>query len=157
MAIKAQALADFVAEFTIADQDPESNYWTMYTNGPSTVGIGGVRVILLSLEKDILRYGVQLQFPAMNNKAEYEAVLMGLRIAKALSVRNLKLNFDSKLVVRQITNKYEAKKDRMKMYLTLTSQLVSNFDDVKITQVPREENLEVDEVDRLASSATNKV
>ena len=58
MAIKAQALADFVAEFTIADQDPESNYWTMYTNGPSTVGIGGVRVILLSLEKDILRYGV---------------------------------------------------------------------------------------------------
>ena len=58
MAIKAQALADFIAEFTIADQDPESNYWTMYTNGPSTVGIGGVRVILLSLEKDILRYGV---------------------------------------------------------------------------------------------------
>ena len=58
MAIKAQALVDFVAEFTIADQDPESNYWTMYTNGPSTVGIGGVRVILLSLEKDILRYGV---------------------------------------------------------------------------------------------------
>ena len=93
----------------------------------------------------------------MNNEAEYEAVLMGLRIAKALSVRNLKLNFDSKLVVGQITNKYEAKKDRMKMYLTLTSQLVSNFDDVKITQVPREENLEVDEVDRLASSATNKV
>ena len=58
MVIKAQALADFVAEFTIADQDPESNYWTMYTNGPLVVGIGGVGVILLSLEKDILRYGV---------------------------------------------------------------------------------------------------
>ena len=43
------------------------------------------------------------------------------------------------------------------MYLTLTSQLVSNFDDVKITQVPREENSKADEVDRLASSATNKV
>ena len=58
MAIKAQALADFVAEFTIADQDLESNYWMVYTNGPSAVGIGGVRVILLSLEKDILRYEV---------------------------------------------------------------------------------------------------
>lgn len=58
MAIKAQALADFVVEFTITDQDPESNYWTMYTNGPSAIGIGGVGVILLALEKDILRYGV---------------------------------------------------------------------------------------------------
>jgi len=92
----------------------------------------------------------------MNNEAEYEAILMGMRIAKALGVRNLKLNSDSKLVVGKITNEYEAKEDRMKRYLTLTNQLVSNFDDVKITQVPREENSEADEVARLASSATNE-
>ena len=35
----------------------------------------------------------------------------------------------------QITKEYEAKEDRMKRYLKLTSQLVSNFDDVRITQV----------------------
>ena len=55
-----------------------------------------------------------------------------------------------------MTNEYEAKEDRMKRYLTLTNQLVSNFDDVKITQVPREENSEADEVARLASSDTNE-
>ena len=156
MAIKAQALANFVTEFTIADQDPKTNYWMVYTNRLLAASIRGVGVILLSPKKDILRYRVQLQFPATNNEAEYEAVLTSLRIAKALSVRNLKLNSDSKLVVRQITNKYKAKEDRMKRYLTLTNQLVSNFDDVKITQVPREENLEVDEVDRLALSTTNE-
>ena len=59
--------------------------------------------------------------------------MTGLRIAKALGVRNLKLNSNSKLVVGQMTNEYEAKEDRMKRYLTLTNQLVSNFDDVKIT------------------------
>lgn len=57
----------------------------------------------------------------MNNEMEYEAVLTGLIIAKALGVRNFKLNFDSKLVVGQITKEYEAKEDRMKRYLTLTN------------------------------------
>ena len=154
--IKAQALVDFVAEFTMVDQDPESDYWTVYTDGSSASGMGGVGVILLSLEKYILKYKVQLQFLATNNKAKYKAVLTGLRVAKAWGVRNLKLNSNLKLVTGQMNNKYEAKEDRMKRYLALTSQLISNFDDVKITQVPWEENLEVDEVARLASLETSE-
>ena len=113
-------------------------------------------MILLSPEQDVLKYGVQLQFPMTNNEAEYEAVLTRLRIAKALGVRNLKLNSDSKLMVGQITKEYEVKEDMMKRYLKLTNQLVSNFVDVKITQIPREENLEVDEVARLASSDSDE-
>ena len=128
----------------------------MYTDGLSIAGVGGVGVILLSPEKDILKYGVQLQFPTTNNEAEYEAILIGLRIAKALGVRNLKLNSDSKLVVGQMTKEYVAKEDRMNRYLTLTNQLVSNFDYVKITQVRREENSKAEEVARLASSNTNE-
>ena len=45
---------------------------------------------------------------------------MGLRVAKALGVRNLNLNSNSKLVTRKINNEYEAKEDRMKRYLSLT-------------------------------------
>ena len=56
-----------------------------------------------------------------NNEAKYEAILTGLRIAKALGVRNLKLTLDSKLMVGQITKKYEAKEDKMKRYLKLTN------------------------------------
>ena len=128
----------------------------MYTDGPSAVGVGGVRAILLSPKQDVLKYGVQLQFPTTNNEAEYEAVLTRLRIAKALGVRNLMLNSDSKLMMGQITKEYEAKEDMMKRYLKLTNQLVSNFVDVRITQIPREENSEVDEVARLASSNSNE-
>ena len=105
----------------------------MYTDGSATSGMGGVGVILFSPENDILKYGVQLKFLATNNEAEYEAVLTGLWVAKALGVRNLKLNSDSKLVTGQMNNEYEAKEDRMKRYLALTNQLISNFDDVKIT------------------------
>ena len=118
--------------------------------------MGGVGEILLSPEKDIIRYGVQLQFLTMNNEAKYEAVLTGLRVAKALGVRNLKLNSDSKLVTGQMNNEYKAKEDRMKRYLVLTNQLISNFNDVKITQVTRVENSEVDKVAKLALSNTNE-
>ena len=55
-----------------------------------------------------------------------------------------------------MNNEYEAKEDRMKRYLALTSQLISNFDDVKITWVPEEENSEADEVARLALSKTSE-
>ena len=85
-----------------------------------------------------------------NNEVEYKAILTRLRITKALQARNLKLNSDSKLVVGQITKEYEAKEDMMKRYLKLTNQLVSNFDDVRITQIPRKENSEADKVARLA-------
>ena len=68
----------------------------------SIVGLGGVGVIMTLPEKDVLKYEVQLQFPVMNNEAEYEVILTSLRIVKALGVKNLKLRFDSKLIVRQI-------------------------------------------------------
>ena len=57
-AIKSQALADFVAEFTMTDQDLEVDYWTVYKDGSSTASVGGIGVILLFPEKDILKYGV---------------------------------------------------------------------------------------------------
>ena len=78
-------------------------------------------------------------------------MLTSLRVVKAFGIRNLKLNTDSKLVVGYITKEYEAKEDS-EMVLKLIGQLVSNFDDVRISQVPREENFEADEVARLASS-----
>lgn len=81
-AIKAQALVDFVAEFTITNPDPKAEYQTLHANGSLVAGVGGVGVILLSLEKDNLKYQVQLQFLAMNNEAEYEAIFTSLRVQR---------------------------------------------------------------------------
>ena len=74
----------------------------------------------------------------MNNEAEYEAILTSLRIAKALGIKNLKSRTDSKLIVGQITNEYEAKEERMKRFLKLMTQLNDKFDDIKFEQIPWE-------------------
>ena len=45
---------------------------------------------------------VKFTFVASNNEVEYEAVLLGLRLAKELSVTNLELQCDSQLVASQL-------------------------------------------------------
>ena len=40
-------------------------------------------------EKEMPKYRVQLKFLATNNEAEYEGILMGLRVRKALEAKNL--------------------------------------------------------------------
>ena len=76
----------------------------------------------------MLRYGAQLQFLDTNNKAEYKAILTGLRVGKALGVRNMLFQSDSKKVVGQIKEEYDAKKERMQKYLRLTRHLAHEFD-----------------------------
>ena len=91
-AIKAQALADFITEFTFLDKDNLTNdakRWTIQTDGSSAQKKGRVGVVITTPEGEILKYGVRLRFPATNNEAEYEGILTGLRLGKALGVKNL--------------------------------------------------------------------
>ena len=74
---------------------------------------GGVRIIIVTLDGEMLRYGIQLKFPTTNNEAEYKGILTGLRLRKALGAKNLLIQSDSKLIIRQIKEEYIAKEERM--------------------------------------------
>lgn len=145
---------NFIVEFIMPEESlmSKSELWTVQTDGSSTKGRSGVGVIITSPEGDILKYGVQLQFPATNNEAEYEAILTGLRIAKSMEAKNILLKSDSKLVIRQIKGDYKAKEQRMQKYLKLTNQLARDIEQVEFAQVPRSLNAEANEVARQASS-----
>jgi len=97
--------------------------WTIQTDGSSAQMRGGVGVVITTPEGGTLKYRVQLKFPATNNEAEYEGVLTGLRVKKALGAKNLLFQSDSKLVIRQTKEEYEAKEERMQKYLRLTKRL----------------------------------
>ena len=84
---------------------------------------GGIGVIITTPDGEMLKYGVQLKFSATNNEAEYEGILTGLRLGKALGAKNLLVQNDSKLVIGQIKGEYEAKEERMQKYLRLMKHL----------------------------------
>nr|XP_023924890.1 uncharacterized protein LOC112036313 [Quercus suber] len=114
--------------------------------------LGGVGVVIVTPEGEILKYGVQLKFLATNNEAEYEGILTGLRLGKVLGAKNLLVQNDSKLVIGQIQGEYEAKEERIQKYLKLTKCLTQEFDGVEFVQIPRSQNIEADEVSKIASS-----
>ena len=57
--------------------------------------MGGVGVVLIPPKGEMLKYAVRLQFPATNNEVEYEALLTGLSLAKALGAKSLIIQADS--------------------------------------------------------------
>jgi ribonuclease HI len=58
----------------------------MYLNGSYTLKGVGADIVLIPFEGDILKYDIQLKFPATNNIAEYEGLVTDLRLAKDLSI-----------------------------------------------------------------------
>ena len=95
-------MADFIAEFTIPNEEGDTDEverWTIQTDDSSIQKKGKVRVIIITPIGKTLKYGVQLAFLATNNEVEYEGVLTGLKVEKALGVKNMLLQRDSKLVV----------------------------------------------------------
>ena len=91
-AIKAQAPANFIAEFTLPNEDKlinETEPWTIQIEGWLAQKRGGVTVVVTAPDGEVLKYGVQLKFLTTNNEVEYEGILTGLKIEKALRAKNL--------------------------------------------------------------------
>ena len=58
-AIKAQALADFIAEFTTPEEaNRPEELWTIHTDGSSAQHGGGAGIVITSPENDVLEYGI---------------------------------------------------------------------------------------------------
>nr|XP_023884357.1 uncharacterized protein LOC111996604 [Quercus suber] len=154
-AIKAQALADFITEFTCPDEPSpatRNETWMVQTDGSSAQKRGGVGVVIITPEGEILKYGIQLRFPATNNEAEYEGILTGLRLGRELGAKNLLVQNDSKVIIGQVRGEYKAKEERMQKYLRLTKRLIQEFEKVEFVRIPRSQNMVADEVSKIASS-----
>ena len=61
-AIKAQVLADFIAEFTYPckEEEPSREIWMVQTDGSATKEVGGAGVVLIPPEGETLKYVVRL-------------------------------------------------------------------------------------------------
>nr|GEY72400.1 reverse transcriptase domain-containing protein [Tanacetum cinerariifolium] len=94
-------------------------------------------------------YALRFQFTASNNEAEYEALVVGLRIAARMAVQNVKVSVDSKLVAIQVLGTYVAKEDNMVKYLKIGKSLVSGFTTFSISQVPRSKNKKADTLSKI--------
>ena len=71
-------------------------------------------------------------------------MIAGLRLAKALEARRLKIHSDSQLIVNQVLGEYIVKDTRMESYINVIRSLVKHFEEYTIQQISRELNTQVD-------------
>lgn len=81
-------------------------------------------IVLKSPEGTLL---VQLGFYASNNQSEYEALIMGLKKAKLVGIKDLIIQCDSLLVTNQLTREYASRSQKMEAYMRLGQKLFSDL------------------------------
>ena len=87
--------------------------WKLYIDRASGSQGFGARIILTGPSKIQIRYTVKLKHNAINNAAEYEALLTGLKLALEVRAEHLKVYSDSQLVVNQVKDIYQAKESNI--------------------------------------------
>ena len=69
--------------------------WSLYIDGASGSQGSGAGIILVGPHKIRIKYAVKLKYNATNNAAEYEALIIGLKLAIKVRIENLKVYSDS--------------------------------------------------------------
>ena len=133
--IKGQVLTNLIAEFaeSLVENELEVNrmdeksvglvmvqeplQWKVYVDGAANQKGSGVGLVLISPEKLIIEKSLKLGFSAMNNEAEYEALLEGISMVQKMGGKSAIMFSDSRLVIGQVKSELEARDKRMQGYL----------------------------------------
>src|SRR5499433_477352 len=144
--------AEFPDEDLMTIQHCPEPIWSLYFDGALNTKGRGIGTVLLSPEGVAIPSAVQLNFPATNNVAEYEALLLGFKQALMLGAKQLKVIGDSQVVMRQTLKKYQTKHPNLLPYVKLVRLAAKQFKKVVFIHVPRSHNVLADALASLASS-----
>ncbi|XP_074367703.1 uncharacterized protein LOC141708116 [Apium graveolens] len=168
MAIKAQALADFIIECNFPEEEPEPmdmdqepkketspGAWTLKVDGSSTSERSGAGLIFRSPEGVKIQTAISFGFPVTNNQAEYEALIAGLKLSRTLKIQDLKIYSDSQIVVKQTNGEYIAKDHTLAKYQALVQSYLASIPSHQVIQICREENEEADILSKLVRNSSD--
>jgi ribonuclease HI len=127
---------------------PNTSMWNMFFDGASSKEGASAGVVFVSPFQEAIPLSYKLEFEATNNVAEYEALVLGLRVAKDMGIEELAVFGDDELIVHQVKNIYQAKHPRFKTYKNEVWDLIDNFFlAFNISFIPGEENTMADSLD----------
>ena len=89
-------------------------------------------------------FSYKLHFKCRNNVAEYEALVLGLKVLKDLQVEKINIQGDSELIIKQVQGEYQTKNPRLRLYRNLVLDLIKGIKEYEFTVIPRKKNMEAD-------------
>jgi probable phosphoglycerate mutase len=85
-----------------------------------------------------------------NNVAEYQGLIAGLAAARDVGATTVAVRMDSKLVVEQMTGRWQTRHPPLQTLAAQAKSLMAEFRDVTFEWIPRADNIHAD---RLANEA----
>lgn len=117
------------------------------SGNPGDSGIGAV-IIIGDHKYTISEYIGK----ATNNIAEYTALIKGLQDAKRHGAEAVDVCTDSELMVKQIKGQYRVKSENLLKLYRQAISLLTAFKSYSIMHIPREKNMEADNLAKNAIS-----
>jgi ribonuclease HI len=99
-----------------------------------------------------MKYAARLEFKATNNITEYECLILGLNKVKALGAKIVQAKTDSQVVAGQVKKQYMAREPELVKYMVTVRTLERRFQGFTLKYIPRAENLEADELAKVAAN-----
>ena len=106
--MKSLILVDFIIECTLTDnnqvednfsEDTQEPTWILHMDGASNAQRCSAGLMLIDIDGMVIEYALWFDFKASNNQTEYETLIVGLKIAKDLDVKYLRIFTDLQLNV----------------------------------------------------------
>jgi hypothetical protein len=96
---------------------PQRSYvWKMFFDGASSSEGAGTVVVFISPCQEVMSLSYKLEFEATNNVEEYEALVLGMRDAKEMGIKEIEIFGDAELIIQQVRNSYRAHNQRLRNY-----------------------------------------
>jgi len=107
-------------------------------------GPAGAGTIIYNEEGKVLAEDKKYLGKATNNVAEYQGVLLGLKLAKKQGITRVHLRLDSELIVNQLTGRYKVRDLKLRQLWQEVKHELAAFDSWQAKHIPRAENSQAD-------------
>ena len=124
----------------------------LYTDGAArgNPGPAGAGAVIVSPQGHVVAKVGKFLGENTNNYAEYMGLILGLKRARAMGIRELEVFADSELLVRQLNGEYQVKAENLRPLFEEARELLRAFPRVTVRHIRREENQAADEMSNRA-------
>ena len=134
------------AQAAQAEVEERAKRTRLYTDGAArgNPGPAGAGAVIVNPDGHIVAKVGKFLGESTNNVAEYMGLILGLRRAKAMGIKELEVLADSELLVKQLAGDYAVKAEHLKPLHDEAQQLLKAFSWIQVRHIPREENAQAD-------------
>ncbi|NDA89418.1 MAG: reverse transcriptase-like protein [Alphaproteobacteria bacterium] len=129
------------------NQETQDNY-VLFFDGccKGNPGPGGAGAVIYNNGIELWADCVFVGKKITNNIAEYTGLIIGLKQSAKLGIKNIAVNGDSQLVIKQMNGIYKVTSENLVELYKTAKQLEKSFDSISYNHVYRKDNKRADEL-----------